>query len=109
MVRSTSGHVKTWAATPRSSSARTWSSISWRSVRMTARCAASSAPNSDAAEKGFQRGDLIISVNNQGVTTPAQVLAAVDAARRAGRTSVLLFVQRGNGPQQFIAVDIGAR
>ena len=66
-------------------------------------------PNSDAAEKGFQRGDLIISVNNQAVTTPAQVLAAVDAARRAGRTSVLLFVQRGNGPQQFIAVDIGAR
>ena len=38
-------------------------------------------PNSDAAEIGFQRGDLIVSVNNQAVTTPAQVSAAVDAHR----------------------------
>ena len=53
-------------------------------------------PNSDAAEQGLQRGDLIISVNNQPVTTPAQVIAAVDAARKAGRSSVLLLVKRGN-------------
>ena len=64
-------------------------------------------PNSDAAEKGFQRGDLIISVNNQAVTSPAQVVAAVDAARRAGRTSVLLLVKRGNSPEAFVGVDIG--
>jgi serine protease Do len=63
-------------------------------------------PNSDAAEKGLQRGDLILSVNQQAVTTPAQVLAAVDAARRAGRTSVLLLVKRGTGPEAFIGVDI---
>ena len=53
-------------------------------------------PNSDAAEQGLQRGDLIMSVNNQPVTTPAQVIAAVDAARKAGRSSVLLLVKRGN-------------
>ena len=63
-------------------------------------------PNSDAAEKGFQRGDLIMSVNNQVVTTPAQVVAAVDAARKAGRSSVLLLVKRGNSPEQFVGVDI---
>ena len=63
-------------------------------------------PNSDAAEKGLQRGDLILSINQQAVTTPAQVLAAVDAARRAGRTSVLLLVKRGTGPEAFIGVDI---
>jgi len=63
-------------------------------------------PNSDAAEKGLQRGDLIVSINQQAVTTPAQVLAAVDAARRAGRTSVLLLVKRGTGPEAFIGVDI---
>ena len=39
-------------------------------------------PNSDAGEEGLQRGDLIVSVNNQLVTTPAQVVAAVDSARR---------------------------
>ena len=63
-------------------------------------------PNSDAAEKGFQRGDLILSVNNRAVTSPAQVVAAVDAARRAGRTSVLLLVKRGNSPEAFVGVDI---
>jgi len=63
-------------------------------------------PSSDAAEKGLQRGDLIMSVNNQVVTTPAQVLAAVDAARRAGRSSVLLLVKRGNTPEQFVGVDL---
>ena len=63
-------------------------------------------PSSDAAEKGVRRGDVIISVNRQAVTTPAQVLAAVDAARRAGRTSVLLLVKRGQAPEAFVGVDI---
>ena len=66
-------------------------------------------PNSDAAEEGLQRGDLIISVNQQVVTTPAQVQAAVEAARRAGRTSVLLLVKRGTGPEAFVGVEIGAQ
>jgi serine protease Do len=66
-------------------------------------------PNSDAAERGLQRGDLILSVNRQPVTTPAQVLAAVEAARRAGRTSVLLLIKRGTSPEAFVGVDIGAR
>ncbi|MEO7654670.1 MAG: Do family serine endopeptidase, partial [Sphingomicrobium sp.] len=47
-------------------------------------------PNSDAAERGLQRGDLIMSVNNQAVTNPAQVVALVDQARRGGRTGVVL-------------------
>jgi serine protease Do len=66
-------------------------------------------PNSDASEKGIRRGDVIISVNRQAVTAPAQVLAAVDAARRAGRTSVLLLVKRGQAPEAFVGVDISGR
>jgi len=66
-------------------------------------------PNSDAAEKGIRRGYVIMSVNRQAVTTPAQVLAAVDAARRAGRTSVLLLVKPGQGPEGFVGVDITGR
>ena len=50
-----------------------------------------------------------MSVNNQLVTTPAQVVAAVDAARRAGRTSVLLLVKRGTSPEAFVGVDISGR
>jgi serine protease Do len=66
-------------------------------------------PNSDASEKGIRRGDVIMSVNRQAVTTPAQVLAAVDTAKRAGRTSVLLLIKRGQTPEGFIGVDITSR
>ena len=66
-------------------------------------------PNSDAADQGLQRGDLVVSVNNQLVTTPAQVIATVDAARKAGRSKVLLLVKRGNSPEAFVGVDISGR
>jgi serine protease Do len=66
-------------------------------------------PASDAAEKGIRRGDVILSVNRQPVTTPAQVQAAVDSARGSGRSSVLLLVKRGQAPEAFVGVDIGAR
>jgi serine protease Do len=65
--------------------------------------------NSDAAEEGLQRGDLIVSVNEQQVTSPAQVIAAVETARRAGRPSVLLLVKRGNSPEAFVGIDISGR
>jgi serine protease Do len=63
-------------------------------------------PNSDAASKGLQRGFLIMSVNRVAVTTPAQVVAAIETARRAGRTSVLMLVKRGTGPEAFVGIDI---
>jgi serine protease Do len=67
------------------------------------------AQGSDAAEKGLRRGDVILSVNRQAVTSPAQVLAAVDTARRAGRSSVLLLIKRGQAPDIFIGIDISER
>jgi serine protease Do len=66
-------------------------------------------PLSDASEKGLKRGDVIISVNRALVTTPAQVSAAVSAARAAGRTSVLLLVKRGTAPAAFIGINIVRR
>ena len=66
-------------------------------------------PNSDAAEKGIRRGDVILSVNRQAVTSPTQVQAAVETARRAGRSSVLLLVKRGQAPEAFVGVNISAQ
>ena len=66
-------------------------------------------PNSNAGEQGLQRGDLIVSVNNQPVSTPGQIVAAVDAARKAGRSRVLLLVQRGTAPALFVGIDIGPK
>jgi len=63
-------------------------------------------PNSNAGEEGLQRGDLIVSINQQPVTSPAQVVATVDAARRAGRSSVLLLVKRGTAPETFVGIDV---
>ena len=65
--------------------------------------------SSDASEKGLKRGDLIISANRQPVPNGAALVAVVDAARRAGRTSVLLLVKRGTTPEAFIGVDIAPR
>jgi serine protease Do len=62
--------------------------------------------SSDAAQKGLQRGDAILSVNGQRVTNPAQVSASVDAARKAGRTSVLMLIKRGSQPEAFVGIDI---
>ena len=66
-------------------------------------------PASDAAEKGLRPGFLIMSVNQVAVTSPAQVTAAVDAARRAGRRSVLLLVKSGAAPEAFVGIDITPR
>jgi len=66
-------------------------------------------PNSDASDEGLQRGDLIISVNGALVTTPAQLIAAVNAAHQAGRPSVLLLVKRGTAPEAFVGVDISGK
>lgn len=63
-------------------------------------------PNSDAAQKGLRAGDIILSINQAPTTTPEQVVAAVEAARRAGRRTVLLQVRRGNTPPAFIGVDL---
>jgi serine protease Do len=63
-------------------------------------------PSSDAAAKGLQRGDVIISVNYKAASSPADIAAAANAAKTAGRSNVLLFVQRGQGPARYLAVKL---
>ena len=62
--------------------------------------------NSDAAQKGLQRGDLILRAGDRATNTPTDLRAAVAEARKAGRKSVLLFVGRG-AAHTFVPVDIG--
>ena len=65
--------------------------------------------SSDAGQKGFQPRDVIISVAQRPVATAADVAAAVGAARAAGRTSVLVQVQRGNTPPRYLPVRLATR
>jgi serine protease Do len=64
------------------------------------------SPSSDAAEQGLQRGDIIVSVNQRPVASPQEAADVVAEARKAGRDTVLLFVQRGNTPGRFVGVKI---
>jgi len=66
-------------------------------------------PNSDAAAKDLQRGDVILSINQRPTPTPAAAAAAVAEARAAGRNTVLMLVQRGANPGLYIGIKLQAK
>jgi len=63
-------------------------------------------PDSDAADKGLQPGDVLMSVSNKTVHTPQDVQRGIAEAHNMGRKSVLLLVATSAG-SRYIAVDIG--
>jgi serine protease Do len=62
-------------------------------------------PNSEAADKGFRPGDVIVSVGNKNVRTPADIEQGVAEAKRANRESVL-FLVAGRGGQRYVALKV---
>jgi serine protease Do len=64
-------------------------------------------PNSDAADKGLEPGDVVVSVGNRPVHSPQEVKATVEAAHAAGHNTVLVLVA-GQGGQRFVAIKLGA-
>jgi serine protease Do len=66
-------------------------------------------PASKAAEEGLRPGFVIMAVDQQPVTTPAQVSAAIAAARRSGRNVVVMLVKPLNTPEGFIGLDVSGR
>lgn len=60
---------------------------------------------SDAAKKGLKRGDVVVRANERSVAGPADVVAVAEAAKRAGRPSVLLFIYR-EGRQLGVAIKL---
>ncbi len=61
--------------------------------------------DSDAAERGVQAGDVILSVNSKDVSSAADVEAAVAEASKAGRKAVLFQVMRDQ-TNRFVALPV---
>jgi len=61
--------------------------------------------SSDAGSKGLRRGDVVTLANGRAVATPQEFAAVVDAAKKAGRTSVLVGVYR-NGRTAFLPIKV---
>ena len=63
-------------------------------------------PNSPAADKRIQPGDVIVEVGQEPVSAPADVTRRVDALKSEGRKSALLLVSNAQGEVRFVAVSI---
>ena len=61
--------------------------------------------SSDAGQKGLKRGDLIVRAGEKEARVPTDIPDAVAAAKKAGRTSVLLQIHRG-GRNLFVPIKI---
>jgi len=63
-------------------------------------------PDSDAADKGLQPGDVVLRVGNRIVRSPGDFQTGVAEAKKGGKSSVLLLVARSQGGTGFVAIDI---
>jgi serine protease Do len=61
--------------------------------------------SSDAGQKGLRPGDVIVRAGDRPTATPDDVKAAAAEARKSGRTSVLLMVQR-SGRRTFVPLKL---
>jgi serine protease Do len=64
-------------------------------------------PGSEAAAKGFEPGDVILSADFAPVGAPADVRTALETAQKEGKDTLLLLVSR-EGQNRFVAVPLSA-
>ena len=63
-------------------------------------------PSSDAATKGLQRGDIILSANYRPVSTVAGLEEAIRSAKTGSREAVLLRIQRRGAPASYVPIRL---
>jgi serine protease Do len=61
--------------------------------------------DSTAADKGLRPGDVIMEASQEEIKSAGQVVGKIDEAKRAGRKSILLLVER-QGDLRFIALRL---
>ncbi|WP_342149989.1 DegQ family serine endoprotease [Methylorubrum sp. SB2] len=63
-------------------------------------------PNSTAADKRIQPGEVIVEVGQEAVSSPTDVTKRVEALKKDGRKSVLLLVASLSGDVRFVAIGL---
>ncbi len=61
-------------------------------------------PDSAAAEKHIEPGEVIMEINQEPVREPADVSAKIEALKKDGKKSALLLVANGQGEMRFVAL-----
>ncbi len=65
------------------------------------------APGGPAARKGIQKGDVILSVNQNPVASPNEVAQMVEQARKNAKDKVVVLLNR-EGSKRFVALELPA-
>jgi serine protease Do len=63
-------------------------------------------PRSEAAEKRLQPGEVLLEVNQEAVSDPADVVKKVKALKGDGKKTALLIVANGQGDAHFVALPV---
>jgi len=65
------------------------------------------APNGSAAERGLRAGDVVVEVQQEPVSSPAELAEKVERARKANRRNVLMLVE-GQGGLRWVPLQLGS-
>jgi len=63
-------------------------------------------PNSNAAYKRIQAGEVIVEIGQEPVASPADVTKRLDAIKKDGKKSALLLIANAQGEVRFVALPI---
>ena len=63
-------------------------------------------PDSSAAEKHVEPGDVIVEINQEPVKEPADISKKIEALKSGGKKSALLLVANGQGEVRFVALGL---
>jgi serine protease Do len=63
-------------------------------------------PSSNAAEKRLQPGEVLLEVNQEPVTDPADAVKKIKALKDSGKKTALLIVANGQGDAHFVALPV---
>ena len=66
-------------------------------------------PDSAAADKQVQAGDVVMEINQEPVKEPSDIAKKIQVLKSGGKKSALLLVANGQGEVRFVALGLPLR